>query len=104
MIIPNVNFCAVSSYNEGTEYQQDFYIHEYSQDGDGAWVYSHETKEFKPLIIHAIISRNEDPVFYDELINKADILRRGESIYSADESAEFITDKNSYLVWFRYMN
>lgn len=40
---------------------------------------------------------------YNEDTDSEDVLIDGESEYDADTSAEFITDNDSYLVWFDYM-
>ena len=40
---------------------------------------------------------------YDSQLEDEDILLDGEEEYNADTSAEFITDHDCYLVWFRYV-
>ena len=39
--------------------------------------------------------------YYDDL--DEDVLIDGETEYGADTSAEFITDNDCYLVWFKYV-
>ena len=46
------------------------------------------------------ICRSDDISFYDGL--NTDVLLLGEDRYNADTSAEFITDTNCYLIWFKY--
>lgn len=93
----------VSEYNEETKNQLDYYINENKCGvGDKAYLYSHaEEKLTKMEIIH-IISRMENMKRYDELLKNDDVLIDGEEKYKADTSAEFITDNDCYLVWFKY--
>ena len=93
---------SVSSYNEDTEYQIDFYIYESQCEvGDKAYFYSHEDKELREMEIVHIISLSDDFDLYTKLLEDEDVLINGEEEYDADASAEFITDNDSYLVWFR---
>ncbi len=91
----------VSSYNEDTDEQLDYYIDE-SQCavGDKAYLYSHEDEELHELEIVHIIARSDDAELYDGF--DEDVLLDGESEYEADASAEFFTANDCYLVWFRY--
>jgi hypothetical protein len=93
----------VSEYNEGTEDQLDYYINEKECEiGNKAYLYSHANDEYTEMEIVYIIARTDDSNFYDSL--DPDALLDGEDKYNADTSAEFITDDNCYLVWFRYTN
>lgn len=94
---------AVSDYNENTEEELIYYLNELACDvGDIAYLYSRETDEMIELEILRIIHRSDDFLIYDQLLRNGDILLDGESHYNADASAEFITDNDSHLVWFRY--
>ena len=94
---------ALSEYNEDTEEQLDYYINEYKCDiGNKAYLYSHEDDELTEMEIVHIVSRMDDMELYDELLENEDVLLDGEDEYNADTSAEFITDNNCYLVWFKY--
>lgn len=93
----------VSEYNENTEEQLDYYINERQCEvGDKAYLYSHDEKELTEMEIIHIIARSADMKLYDEL--DENILLAGEDEYNADTSAEFITDNDCYLVWFKYIN
>ena len=95
---------ALSEYNEYTEEQLDYYINERQCDvGDKAYLYSHEDDELYEMEIIHIIARFDDEDFYDELLEDEDVLLDGEYKYDADTSAEFITDNDCYLVWFKYV-
>lgn len=92
-----------STYNKNTKKQQDYYIDQKKCDiGDKAYLFSHENKKMTEMTIVHIISRNENPKYYDNLITTADVLKTGETTYNANTSAEFIADDNCYLVWFSY--
>ena len=94
----------LSEYNKNTEDQLDYYINERKCEvGDKAYLYSHEKNEFTEMEIVKIISRVDDNNIYDELLKTEDVLLNGEEQYNADTSAEFITDNNCYLVWFKYV-
>ena len=94
---------AVSDYNEDTKEELNYYLNERACDvGDIAYLYSHDTDELIKLEILRIIHRSDDIFIYDQLLQNEDILLDGESHYNADTSAEFITDNDSCLVWFRY--
>lgn len=70
--------------------------------GDKVYV-KREDRSTDPIemeIVH-ITRRSDNIQLYDEL--GIDVLLLGEEEYDADTSAEFITDKDSYLVWFRYI-
>lgn len=93
---------ALSEYNEDTEDQLDYYINERKCDvGDKAYLYSHADDELTEMEIIHIIARSENINFYDGL--DEDALLDGENVYEADTSAEFITDNDCYLVWFKYV-
>lgn len=93
----------LSEYNEETEDQLDYYINERKCDvGDKAYLYSHEDNELTEMEIIKIIARSNDTKLYDELIVDDEVLINGEDEYKADTSAEFITDNDCYLVWFKY--
>ena len=95
---------ALSEYNEDTEEQVDYYINEYKCDiGNKAYLYSHEDNELTEMEIVCIISRLDNIEYYDKLLENEDVLLDGEDEYSADTSAEFITDNDCYLVWFKYV-
>ena len=94
----------MSEYNENTEEQLDYYINEYKCDiGNKAYLYSHEDNELTEMEIVHIISRLDNIEYYDELLENEDILLDGEDEYEADTSAEFITDNDCYMVWFKYV-
>ncbi len=92
----------LSEYNEDTEDQLDYYINENKCDvGSKAYRYSHLDNELIEMEIVKIISRSDNMEYYDDL--DEDVLLDGEDKYDADTSAEFITDNDCYLVWFRYI-
>lgn len=92
----------LSEYNEDTEDQLDYYIKESKCDvGDVAYLYSHEDKTLTKMEIIHIIARSDDMELYDNL--DEDILCDKEEEYNADTSAEFITDGDCYLIWFKYI-
>ena len=100
----NLKNWALSEYNEGKEDQLDYYISERKcKVGDKAYLYSHVDRKLTEMEIVHIISRMEDIEHYDSLLENDDILINGEDEYKADTSAEFITDNDCYLVWFRYL-
>lgn len=93
---------SLSSYNEGTDDQLDYYINERKAGiGDLAYLYNHEAGEWFKMKILKIIRRSDDPKKYEKLLENEDVLLDGEDEYNADTSAEFITDNDSYLVWFK---
>ena len=97
------NEWVVSNYNEDTKEELNYYLNEIRCDvGDIAYLYSHETQELTILEILRIVHRSDDNFIYDQLVKNEDVLLCGEDHYQADTSAEFITDKDSCLVWFRY--
>ena len=90
-----------SSYNEGTNDQLDYYIEKDNfTAGATAYLYSHSERKLTKMNIVKTICRSDDISFYDGLNN--DVLLLGEVRYNADTSAEFITDTNCYLIWFKY--
>ena len=93
---------AVSSYDEDTMCQIDYYIDEDNCDvGSKAYMYSHLDEELVEMEILHIIALSNDFDLYNELLEDDDVLINGEEEYGADCSAEFITDNDSYLVWFK---
>ena len=103
MELENLKNWALSEYNEGTDEQLDYFINERECCvGDKAYLYSHEDGIIREMEIVHIICRNADTSLYDDLIKNKDILVDGEAKYCADTSAEFITNDNCYLVWFKY--
>ena len=102
-LINNPNWI-VSEYNEGTDEQLDYFINERQcNPGDTAYIYSHEDKQLDELKIVKLISRTDDMEMYDKFVENKDVLLDGEGEYNADASAEFITDNECYLVWFKYV-
>ena len=92
----------LSEYNEGTEDQLDYYINGMQCDvGDKAYLHSHADKTLTEMEIVHIIARSDNMEFYDSL--DENILCNNESKYNADTSAEFITDNDCYLIWFKYI-
>lgn len=103
MTVNELKNWTVSEYNEETEDQLDYYINENKCTvGDKAYLYSHTEKELTEMEIVHIISRMKNMKRYDELLKNENILIDGEEEYKADTSAEFITDNDCYLVWFKY--
>lgn len=93
----------VSSYNEDTEEQLDYYINENDCNvGDKAYLYNHEDGKLTEIEIVHIIYKMHNPELYNELLKNEDVLVDGEYLHKADTSAEFITDSDCYLVWFKY--
>lgn len=91
----------VSSYEENTEEQLDYYIDLANcKVGDKAYLYRHEEDELIEMEIVYIIWCYDDEEYYYGLGD--DVLTEGEDEYKADTSAEFITDDDNCLVWFRY--
>ncbi len=104
MTVEELKNWELSEYNEGTEEQLDYFINERNCDvGDKAYLFSHEDDELTEMEIIKIISRMDDMDYYDELLENEDVLIDGEEEYGADTSAEFITDNDCYLVWFKYV-
>lgn len=92
----------VSSYNEDTEDQLDYYMNERQCEvGDKAYLYCHDEKELSEMEIVRIIARSNDEDLYDELLEDDEILLPSEDFHDFDASAEFITDKDCYLVWLK---
>lgn len=103
MTINELKNWTVSEYNEETEDQLDYYINENKcAVGDKAYLYSHAEEKITELEIVHVISRTENMKHYDELLKNDDVLIDGEEEYKADTSAEFITDNDCYLIWFKY--
>lgn len=94
---------ALSEYNEGTEEQLDYYILESRANaGDTAYLYNHYEREWEKMQIVHVTRKSDSPARYEDLLKNEDVLVDGESEYEADTSAEFITDNDCYLVWFKY--
>ncbi len=92
----------VSSYNEGTPEQIDYYMNEMCAfAGEKAYMYSHEDDKLCELEIVHIIASMDDANAYNKLIEDDDVLINGEEEYGADCSAEFNAMFSSYLVWFK---
>ena len=92
----------VSSYDEDTDEQLDFYIDKQNNHtGDTAYLFSHEDGELHLLQIAHIITRSSDAAAYDKLLAEDDVLCRLEDEHGADYGAEFITNNDCYLVCFK---
>ena len=92
----------LSEYNEDTKEQLDYYINERKCDvGDKAYLYSHSDDRLTEMEIVHEICLLDCIDYYDSL--DEDVLIDGEDKYNADTSAEFITDNDCYLVWFKYV-
>lgn len=89
-----------SSYNEEDSDRLDFYIQRISDTDNKAYLYSKETRSITELEILKIVIRSDDMESYDGL--PEEILLDMESQYNADCSAEFITDDDCCLAWFKY--
>lgn len=90
-----------SDYNEDTTEELNYYVKEKDIEiGKTAYLYRHEDDSLMQMTILAVKKRSDDFEAYDELEEEA--LIDGEDEYDADTSAEFITDNDCYLVWFRY--
>lgn len=95
---------SVSSYNEGTCEQIDYYINENTCEyNDVAYRYLHENDKVEAMKIIHVIKRSNNFDEYDKLLENDDVLLDGEDDYDADTSAEFITDNDCYLIWFKYI-
>ena len=95
----------VSEYDEGTQEQKDYYVSQYGcMAGEKAYMYSHEDDSTTELEIIHVIRRSDDMAAYDELLKNENVLIDGESKYGADTSAEFFTDDDCYLMWFKYIS
>ncbi len=79
----------------------DYFINLSScKEKDIAYLYSYEEKDIIKMRIFKIIWRSENPYFYDNF--KEDALSIVGDACKADASAEFFTDDDSCLVWFKY--
>ena len=102
MTIEELKNWMLSSYNEDTDDQLDYYMNGLKcAVGDKAYLYSHEDDELTEMEIVHIIFRSDDMEFYDSL--DEDVLCDKEEEYEADTSAEFIIDDDCFLVWFKYI-
>lgn len=96
---------ACTSYNEDSADELCYYLDESAcAVGDTAYLYGKEDDELIKLEILNIIKRNDNIAYYDDLVLNNDVLIDGEQEYGADSSAEFITDNDSYLVWFKHVD
>ena len=88
-----------------SDYEElEYYIDESKCDvGDTAYLYSYEDDELTEMEIIHVICRSDNLDYYDELLENEDVLLDGEDEYKADTSAEFITDDDCYLIWFKYV-
>ena len=104
MFKPELNGYTVSSYNEGTDEQIDYYINECDcGTGSAVFMYSHEDNELFELYIARAISRSIDPELYSLLIANDEVLIDGGGIFNADCGVELISDNDCYLVWFNHV-
>ena len=71
--------------------------------GNKAYLYSYEDDELTEMEIIHVICRSDNSDYYDELLENEDVLLDGEDEYKADTSAEFITDNDCYMIWFKYI-
>ena len=93
----------MSTYNEDTDSVLEYYMQEDNcVVGAKAYLYSEAEDAVTEMEIIHVIRKTDDVEYYDCLDDEA--LLRGESRYGADTSAEFITDSDCYLVWFKYAN
>lgn len=93
----------LSSYNENTAEQLDYYLKERACEvGDEAYLYKRKDDSLTEMKIVHIVIRSDDMAKYDKLVEDEDVLLAGEEYHNADTSAEFISDNDSYLVWFKY--
>ena len=93
-----------SSYNEGTDERQDFYIMK-----KGNWIYnmaflhSYPDREFSELEVIRFIVRSHDEALYDSI--SGDTILSGEYDVDIpvdfDYTAEFVDDDDCYFVWFK---
>lgn len=95
-----------SDYNEGTEDELSYYIDiQKHKIGDTGYLYLHQDKSITKMSIVHIITNKTIPInMYDRLIENDDVLINGEEKYNADTSAEFITDDECMLIWFRVVD
>lgn len=89
-----------SWYNENTKEEQCFIISsEHHKHGDVALLkYSYSDNIISLKILH-IITRSEDIDHYDNIFQE-DILHM-EEVFKSDYFAEFITEDDCYMVWFK---
>lgn len=96
-----INNYIVSSYNENTNDQLDYFVNSNDLNiNSESYLYDHAKDEIINMEIIKIIFRSDNPEYYDEL--DSDCLLDGEDEYSCDTSAEFILDNDCCLIWFRY--
>lgn len=93
----------LSAYNENTDDEFDYYMREgHLNVGDTGYLYRADDDEVVEIEIIKIIRRSDNEEYYDNLVRDEDVLLFGEKELDADTSAEFITDDDSMLVWFKY--
>ena len=76
-----------------------FYVDSDCEPQSVAFLYDKEGDEVVTLIVQRAIFQSEDFDAYDSL--PEDVLLKGEEELGSDASAEFITDEDCFLVWFR---
>lgn len=87
-----------------SEYVEEyFYTYENCQFGDKAYLISLPENCLKTMKVIHVIRRSDNMEAYDNLVKNENILLEGEAKYHADTSAEFITDKDCMLVWFKFV-
>ncbi|MBR6102121.1 MAG: hypothetical protein IKP95_06825 [Ruminococcus sp.] len=92
----------LSAYDEDTDEEIDYYINGNNvRPGDKAYMYVNEDGELRELEILHTVACSDDPDEYNRLLEEEDVLLRLIDEYGADTGAEFITDKDSYLICFK---
>lgn len=92
----------ISSYNENSDEELNYFLNpKYHRIDDIAYLYDHANQILEKMRIVSIISRNQNPFVYDQLVRNDDILIAGEKEWKADTSAEFIFDNDCCMVWFK---
>ncbi len=91
-----------SVYNENTLDEVTFYFNEREQNiGDKVYLREQGDTSLTELEIVHLLRRSDAPEAYDMAVSNEYILPELESVYGAETSAEFITDRDCYLVWLR---
>ncbi|MBR6045131.1 MAG: hypothetical protein IKP47_05805 [Ruminococcus sp.] len=92
----------VSAYDEDTDEETDYYIDgQNTRPGDKAYMYVTGDGELRELEIVHTVARSDDPDEYDRLLEEDDVLVRLIDEYGADTGAEFITDRDCFLICFK---
>lgn len=102
-LLKRLNTCWNSSeYTDANETTGSIYYFQERrcEPGNIGYLYSIDDDEISKLRIVNCIARSENPKEYDNY--NEDILLDMEDLYEADTSCEFITDKDCYLVVFKY--